>query len=212
MILLPKCVSKLAELASDDSGRSSMGGVLIEPPEEGHLWRLVATDGRKLAIVQGANEEGPGTATSEQTLKNLIGDGIEPGPCVVGGRDWKRMFALDDRAGDVLAVMATENQIAYALGGASGRVLALEGRYPDYRMVLPKRPPIFQLRLGAGYLRDICAAAMAVAEDKATPILIGIYGHGQPVTFQARNEGNFVTFDALLMPLTEPEIEPAKKP
>ncbi|MFL5241247.1 MAG: hypothetical protein ACJ8FY_04000 [Gemmataceae bacterium] len=57
MIHLPHTLAGLADICADQSARYSMSGVHVT--DRGHAYELVATDGKRLVLVQGLNERNP---------------------------------------------------------------------------------------------------------------------------------------------------------
>lgn len=214
MIILPQCVARLGDLAGDGA-RYAMSGVLIEPPREaGESWRLVATDGRMLGIVQGPPEEDDPEKQSSQwhsrqaLLSAVDVSKVEEAAAVMPINEWEVMARLrpskDNKGQKHLALLVSEKQVVYALGQQVGQALTVQGRYPDYRAVLPRKLPLLQVRLGARLLAELCEVAAHVVGDRDAPLIINIYGVNEPIGVMARNEDTGLTFDGLLMPLTPP--------
>jgi DNA polymerase-3 subunit beta len=110
--------------AADDVGRYSMTGVLWELDDE-HA-RLVATDGRRLALAQGVAKANGGHSTK----------GISP---VV---PTKAMSLLERNLTDdkeMVQVSLRPNEVLFRTGRAVVYSRLVEGRFPDYRQVLPKK-------------------------------------------------------------------------
>ncbi len=113
--------------AADDVGRYSMTGVLWELDEE-HA-RLVATDGRRLALTQGASKAHGGHNT-----KGML-------PVV----PTKAMSLLERNLTDdkeMVQVSLRPNEVLFRTGRAVIYSRLVEGRFPDYRQVLPKKQTI----------------------------------------------------------------------
>jgi len=109
---------------ADDVGRYSMTGVLWELDEE-HA-RLVATDGRRLALAQGPTKASGGHAT-----KGML-------PVV----PTKAMSLLERNLTDdkeMVQVCLRPNEVLFRTGRAVIYSRLVEGRFPDYRQVLPKK-------------------------------------------------------------------------
>jgi DNA polymerase-3 subunit beta len=109
---------------ADESQRYSMAGVLWEL-EEG-IARLVATDGRRLALSQGVATAVGGHTTKGQT------------PVV----PTKAMSLLERNLGDdeePVKVCLRPNEVLFRTGRALVYSRLVEGRFPDYRQVIPKK-------------------------------------------------------------------------
>jgi DNA polymerase-3 subunit beta len=110
--------------AADDVGRYSMTGVLWELDEE-HA-RLVATDGRRLALAQGSAKShgGHGTKGTFPVVPTKAMSLVERNLT-----DDKEMVQVCLRPNEVL--FRTDRAVVYSR--------LVEGRFPDYRQVLPKK-------------------------------------------------------------------------
>jgi DNA polymerase-3 subunit beta len=110
--------------AADDVGRYSMTGILWELDEE-HV-RLVATDGRRLALAHG-----PAVAHGGHNTKGVL-------PVV----PTKAMSLLERNLTDdkeMVQVSLRPNEVLFRTGRAVVYSRLVEGRFPDYRQVLPKK-------------------------------------------------------------------------
>ena len=121
---LREMIRRTVFAAADDVGRYSMTGVLWELDEE-HA-RLVATDGRRLALTQGQAKSHGDHGTK----------GISP---VV---PTKAMSLLERNLTDdkeLVQVSLRPNEVLFRTGRAVIYSRLVEGRFPDYRQVLPKK-------------------------------------------------------------------------
>jgi DNA polymerase-3 subunit beta len=107
-----------------ETARYSMTGVMWEL--EGNTAKLVATDGRRLALAQGAAEEHGGHTTKGQTpvvpskAMNLLERNLQ---------DDEETVKICLRPNEVL--FRTERAVVYSR--------LVEGRFPDYKQVMPKK-------------------------------------------------------------------------
>jgi DNA polymerase-3 subunit beta len=109
---------------ADDATRYSMSGVLWDL--EDATAKLVATDGRRLAYTQGL-----ATAHGGHSTKNQM-------PVVPR----KAMALIEnnlDDAEDLVKVCLRPNEVLFRTGRAVIYSRLVEGRFPDYRQVLPKK-------------------------------------------------------------------------
>jgi DNA polymerase-3 subunit beta len=121
---LREMIRRTVFAAAKESARYSMNGVLWE--FEDKFAKLVATDGKRLALAQGPAAEHGGHETKGQThvvptkamglLERVLGDAEE-------------MVRVSLRPND--ALFKTERAMIYSR--------LVEGRYPPYREVLPKK-------------------------------------------------------------------------
>ena len=122
--VLREMIRRTVFAAADDVGRYSMTGVLWELDEE-HA-RLVATDGRRLALAQG-----PAKANGGHATKGML-------PVV----PTKAMSLLERNLTDdkeMVQVSMRTNEVLFRTGRAVIYSRLVEGRFPDYRQVLPKK-------------------------------------------------------------------------
>jgi DNA polymerase III sliding clamp (beta) subunit (PCNA family) len=207
-VFLNKSLARLAQLAADDQTRYAMSGVRVIRYEGGYF-RLVATDGRKLAVVQGPSAVSPDNppegGAARLTLDSLAEAPDDLCDAVVPVGAWKQAFKLGPKDAPVGIALGGAGVITVASGRASERHQALEGRYPDYETVLPKRVPLVRVRLDPAHLVALCQVVMALpSEDRDHPaveLLLYAANGTHPVGLMAKAAGG-ITFDALVMPLT----------
>jgi DNA polymerase-3 subunit beta len=165
--------------AADDTARYSMAGALFELEDD--VARLVATDGRRLALAQGvATPHGGHTTKGHQAIvptkamslleRNLQDDEEEP-------------VRICLRAND--ALFRTGRAVLYSR--------LVEGRFPDYRQVLPRKQAVKV---------PVQAAPFQMAVRQAA---IMTDGDGKRVTF--RFESGKVTLEAQGMTTGRSEIK-----
>jgi len=109
--------------AAREMGRYAMNGVLLEIGPE--VVRMVATDGRRLALAEKGIEKGP----KVQVTAIVPAKGIQ-----------QFLRSLDPSAEEV-QVSVTPSQIAIRTGKAQVFVRLLEGEFPKYAAVLPQDCP-----------------------------------------------------------------------
>src|SRR5262245_25236763 len=114
--------------ADDSAARPSMAGVMWEL--DGNQARLVATDGRRLAVA-----EGVATATGKHSTK-----GQTP---VIPAKALNLLERnLQDDAEEPVKVCIRPNEVLFRTGRAVIYSRLVEGRFPDYRTVLPKKSSV----------------------------------------------------------------------
>ncbi|MFO0929043.1 MAG: DNA polymerase III subunit beta [Gemmataceae bacterium] len=122
---LREMIRRTVFATADETARFSMTGVLWEL--DGGQARLVATDGRRLALAEGTATAVGGHTTRGQT------------PVV----PTKAMTLLErnlaDDPEDTVRVCLRPNEVLFRTGRAVIYSRLVEGRYPDYRAVLPKK-------------------------------------------------------------------------
>jgi DNA polymerase-3 subunit beta len=138
--------------ADDGSGRPSMAGVMWEL--DGDHARLVATDGRRLAVA-----EGLATATGKHTTK-----GQTP---VIPAKAMELLERnLHDDPEDTVKVCIRPNEVLFRTGRAVIYSRLVEGRFPDYRTVLPKKSSV-KVPITAAVFQAAVRQAAVMADNEA---------------------------------------------
>jgi DNA polymerase-3 subunit beta len=131
----------------NESSRYALGAVLIEVA--GDVVTLVATDGRRLASVTCEHDQ---AVDDSQTL--------------VPARAMEIIARLADHAGDAgVQLEATGKEILATIGTARVTALLVDGRFPRWRDVLPKRETKATVVSRAYLLSATRAAAICTSED-----------------------------------------------
>jgi DNA polymerase-3 subunit beta len=147
---LRRLIRRTAFAAAKENARYSMTGVLWEL-EEG-VARLVATDGRRLAVAQS-----PATAHGGHTTKGQT-------PVVPS----KAVDLLDRNLDDdeeLVRVSLRPNEVLFKTERATLCSRLVEGRYPSYRDVFPKKQPV-KIPLPVGpFLTAVRQAAIMMDEE-----------------------------------------------
>jgi DNA polymerase III subunit beta len=139
--------------ATDDSGsRPSMGGVMWEL--DGDHARLVATDGRRLAVA-----EGLATVTGKHTTKGQT-------PVVPAKAMGLLERNLQDDPEETVKVCIRPNEVLFRTGRAVIYSRLVEGRFPDYRTVLPKRSAV-KVPITAAVFQAGVRQAAVMADNEA---------------------------------------------
>ena len=148
--LLRVMVRRTVFATDPENTRYALGGVLMEL--DGEQARFVATDGRRLALMDGAAEAVGNHSTSGMTT-------VVPA---------KAMQLLERHlAGekDPTLVHVSENRVVFVTPKATIVSRLLEGRFPAYEAVIPKRHT-GQLSIEAGELmHGVRQAAIVTTED-----------------------------------------------
>jgi DNA polymerase-3 subunit beta len=148
--MLRDMIRRTAFAAADESARYSMTGVLWEL-EDSHV-RLVATDGKRLALTSGSATGHGGHTTKGQT------------PVV----PTKAMTLLDRNLHDdseVVRVSLRPNDALFRTDTAVIYSRLVEGRYPNYRDVFPKKPGVRVAIPVTPFLLAVRQAAIMTEED-----------------------------------------------
>jgi DNA polymerase-3 subunit beta len=122
---LREMIRRTVFAASTESGRYSMTGVLWEL--DGETIKLVATDGKKLALCQGS-----AVGSGGHTTKGLA-------PIVPTKAMNLLERILQDDETELVKVCFRPNDALFRTGRAVLYTRLVEGRFPDYKLVLPKK-------------------------------------------------------------------------
>ncbi len=128
-----------------------MTGVLWEM--EGDVARLVATDGKRLALTSGtATAQGGHTTKGQSPVvptkamslleRNLADDGTDP-----------------------IKICIRPNEVLFRAGRAVIYSRLVEGRFPDYKMVLPKKAAVKVKLEASSFLAAVRQAAVMTDKD-----------------------------------------------
>jgi DNA polymerase-3 subunit beta len=138
---------------ADASGRYSMTGVLWEL--DGDTARLVGSDGYRLALAQGT-----ATAHDGHTTKGQM-------PVVPTKAMALLERNLQDDPEEAVKICFRPNDVLFRTGRAMLYSRLVEGRYPDYRQILPKKAAVKATATAAPFLAAVRQAAVMVeAETK----------------------------------------------
>jgi DNA polymerase-3 subunit beta len=147
---LREMIRRTVFAAAEETARYSMTGVLWEL--EGDTARLVATDGRRLALAQGAASEHGGHTTKGQApvvptkAMNLLERNLQ---------DDDQTVKVCLRPNEVL--FRTERGVIYSR--------LVEGRFPDYKQVMPKKQGARIVLQAAPFQAAVRQAAIMTDED-----------------------------------------------
>jgi DNA polymerase III subunit beta len=149
---LREMIRRTVFAAADDATRYSMSGALWEL--DGDVARLVATDGRRLALA-----EGIATATGGHTTKGQT-------PVVPA----KAMSLLERNLADdpeeLVKVCLRPNDALFRTGRASVYSRLVEGRFPDYKQVMPRKPAV-KVTLPVGPFHAAVRQAAVMTDDES---------------------------------------------
>lgn len=174
---LAEALRQVVRAASNDDARPLLTGVLVAA--EGDGIRLVATDSYRLAFrdLAGTN---PLPAGTEQILvparaltevqRLLPGGGKEDGASDVG-------FSVGDL------------DATFTLAGVQLSTRLLDGRFPDYRGLIPPAYPN-TLRVGKEDLLDALRRVRLLVRDNTTPVRLSLRPGGVELTVVSQEVGH----------------------
>jgi DNA polymerase-3 subunit beta len=136
---------------ADETARYSMTGVLWEL--DGDRARLVATDGRRLALAEGVATAVGGHSTRGQT------------PVVPTKAMGLLERSLQDDPEETVKVCLRPNEVLFRTGRAVIYSRLVEGRFPDYRQVIPKKSAVTVPLKAAEFQAAVRQAAIMTDND-----------------------------------------------
>ena len=138
---------KVAYAASQDDTRRTLKGVLMSFKDE--KLTLVATDGRRLALVENENE----------FSKDAERDIVLPSKAVA---ELQRSLAGEEEA----SILVQKSQVCFRLGSVMIYSKLMEEAYPNYRQVIPKECAV-QIAVDRQALLDALDRASVMTMDEA---------------------------------------------
>jgi DNA polymerase-3 subunit beta len=174
---LAQTVRQVVRAASHDDGRPLLTGVLVSRVDG--VLRMVATDSYRMALrdLPGANtipgEEDllvPARALSE--LQRL------PTGTITEGAETNRV-----------GVAASSNEITFWQGNVRISTRLLEGRYPDYKQLIPDQYPN-KLHLGKENFLSALRRVQLLVRDNTTPVRLSMRPAGVDLTVQSQDVGD----------------------
>jgi DNA polymerase III sliding clamp (beta) subunit (PCNA family) len=196
---LPATLGPLTRCAADDQGRYSMNGVQVRDPGDG-TFCCVSTNGRYLLIARGIS---PGDGRGHL--------GCPPDrPIVVPTVAWNEAFRKVPQLLDQPRGSNKPKTVELALEGTKVRLSSnersftcdqIDGRFPDWTRILPKRGPAFTIYVNPDLLVDILTAVkqMIGEYDKVT---LAFWTDAEPLAVVAKSAETGLCIDGLVMPLT----------
>jgi DNA polymerase III sliding clamp (beta) subunit (PCNA family) len=200
MLLLPRSVAKISEVCtSSDHHRYSFSGVHVQEFQDS--WRLEATDGKKLIMVQGEKAEPRKfhDKLAAESLEDLQGGLFD---FVMPADDWTRAFKLLNRDADFVALTGEERVIHVAADRHRFDSYVLDKGFPRVSDIVPRKPAVFVLDVKAIDLMAVLKAALAANDPQMDDrVRLCFFDKNAPFGVQAFPPAG-QTFDALIMPLS----------
>jgi DNA polymerase III subunit beta len=148
---LRETIRRTKYATDNESSRYALGGVLIELSASGIT--AVATDGRRLA-----RQEGPAKSVGG----HVSGDNMT----IIPTKTMQLLErALADNEGDI-QLAARENDVLVRSGGATVYSRLVEGRFPKWRDVFPRREGMLKIDLTVGPFFSSVRQAMIVTSEE----------------------------------------------
>src|SRR6266851_6899561 len=204
MLLLPRTLAALARVCAAESARYSMTGVHVL--EYRDRYRLEATDGKRLIVVQGEKQDEQKLNYADfQTAQTLAEASDGCFDYVVPAEAWTRAFRLptkERKQESCVGLVASDNRITLAVEDGQFATQPVEGRYPKCQEIIPRKPATFSIRVNARLLADVLLATAALASDPDYPSVdLLFWDKNHPLGVQPAQPTGGYACDALLMPL-----------
>ena len=149
---LREMIRRTVFATADETARYSMTGVMWEL--DGNIARLVATDGKRLAMAEGVATPVGGHTTKGQT------------PVVPTKAMGLLERNLQDDPEEAVKVCLRPNEVLFRTGRAVIYSRLVEGRFPDYRLVMPKKTSVHVALNIATFQAAVRQAAIMTDNDR----------------------------------------------
>lgn len=141
--LLAQALRRTMFAADDEGTRYALGGVLVDPGDDGGSLTFVGTDGRRLSrfLADPVGSNGTG----------VLGDS-GTGFIIIPHRNIKHVLGIlgDDTTVDIAA---DNNSIGFKCGDSTAVLRLLEGRFPRWKDVVPNTKEYNSVDIPAGQFR-----------------------------------------------------------
>jgi hypothetical protein len=208
MLKIPANVAALAKLAAAENPRYALMAVLVS--EQGPLYQVEATDGRRLGVVRGPG----GSAPRHPRLTDVPNGATE---ALIPAKDFAELV----RKGKGLP----HNETRVVLGDHASTFLAddkvvvvrnVEGRWPPIDQAFPKKPPAAEFAANAKYLSELLLIASLFGDDDRGEVghgnvLIRFWDANTPIAVQTANHTG-QSFYGMLMPVSGGRLAPPIEP
>ena len=205
MLLLPRNLAGLAKLCAAESARFSMTGVHVLEYQD--RYRLEATDGKRLIIVQGEKQDEQTLNYADSLTAQTLAEASDG--CfdyVVPADAWTRAFRLPTKQRkqeSSVGLVASDQRITLAVEDGQFTAQPVEGHYPNCQQVIPRKPATFSIRVNARLLADVLLAMATLASESDYPSVdLLFWDRSHPLGVQLPSPTGGYACDALLMPLT----------
>lgn len=174
---LAEALRQVVRAASSDDARPLLTGVLVAAEEGGT--RLVATDSYRLALRDLAGT-GPLPAGTEQILV--------PARALTELQRLLPTGAKDDAASSI-GFSVSDLDATFSVGGVRFTSRLLDGRFPDYRQLIPPGYPN-RLRVGKEALLDALRRVRLLVRDNTTPVRLSMRPSTVELTVVSQDMGH----------------------
>lgn len=174
---LAEALRQVVRAASSDDARPLLTGVLVAAEGEGT--RLVATDSYRLAL-----RDVPGTGPLPEGTEQIL----------VPARALTELQRLlpgspKEDTGAEVGFSVGELDATFSVGGVRLTTRLLDGRFPDYRQLIPPGYPN-QLRVGKEALLDALRRVRLLVRDNTTPVRLSMRSGSVELTVVSQEVGH----------------------
>jgi hypothetical protein len=207
-LALPSSLAQLTRCAGEET-RYSLAGVQLTDPGGGQ-YRATVTDGRRLIHVQGYCPE-----TKDQPAGEL---GCPPDvPVYVPSDAWNTIFRFapklhgwernqyGEKTAPVRVARLSDGRVLLSSHDRTLTTDQLDGKFPDWRQIMPKGNPVAVVSVQPKLLAETLTALAGMLGEEFQHVTLCFFKPGEPIGLVAKN--SVACIDALLMPLTPPEME-----
>jgi DNA polymerase III subunit beta len=148
---LAESIKRTAFATDPDSTRFALGGVLFEADPETSELKLVGTDGRRLAYVVGKGK--------------MVGNVPTYGSIVPTAA--LNLIARSLTRAETVKMAIVGNNAVFAVGGTTISTRLVDGRFPNWRQVLPSRENHNKISMSVGPFHGVIRQAAIVADTES---------------------------------------------
>jgi DNA polymerase III subunit beta len=174
---LAEAVRQVVRAASHDDGRPLLTGVLVSPID-GSL-RMVATDSYRMAM-----RDLPGAETLPGAVDLLV-----PARALSELQRLPTGTVSEGSETDRVGVAASNSEITFWQGNVQISTRLLEGRYPDYKQLIPESYPN-RLHLGKESFLAALRRVQLLVRDNTTPVRLTMRSGGVDLSVQSQDVGD----------------------
>ncbi|MGO9857488.1 MAG: DNA polymerase III subunit beta [Acidimicrobiales bacterium] len=172
-----EAVRQVVRAASHDDGRPLLTGVLVSRVD-GSL-RMVATDSYRMAM---RDLPGASTILGEEDL-------LVPARALSELQRLPSGTVSDGSEKNQVSVAASSNEITFWQGNVQISTRLLEGRYPDYKQLIPDHYPN-RLHLGKETFLAALRRVQLLVRDNTTPVRLSMRAGGVDLSVQSQDIGD----------------------
>jgi DNA polymerase III subunit beta len=174
---LSEAVRQVVRAASHDDGRPLLTGVLLSRVDG--AVRLVATDSYRMAM---RDLPGDNNIPSEEDL-------LVPARALSELQRLPAGTISDQSETNKVGVAASSNEMTFWQGKVQISTRLLEGRYPDYKQLIPDHYPN-QLHLGKENFLSALRRVQLLVRDNTTPVRLAMRAGGVDLSVQSQEVGD----------------------